>query len=137
MNTAAKLSSYSAALALFVVGAYGAGTVAGSLATPGGHGDAHSGTVMETAADQPGGLASSTDGYTLTPADSTPTGGTFSFRITGRDGAAVTAFDLEHDKPQIQFIAEVPSAANYRLFLDFQHDGVVRTAEFTTSGRIR
>ncbi|MGH3587939.1 MAG: hypothetical protein ACRDQ0_16640, partial [Pseudonocardia sp.] len=33
--------------------------------------------------------------------------------------------------PQIEFVAEVPSAGNYRLFLDFQHDGVVRTAEFT------
>ncbi|MDN5751217.1 MAG: DUF748 domain-containing protein, partial [Pseudonocardia sp.] len=33
--------------------------------------------------------------------------------------------------PQIQFVAEVPTAGSYRLFLDFQHDGVVRTAEFT------
>jgi hypothetical protein len=33
--------------------------------------------------------------------------------------------------PQIEFVAEVPSAGSYRLFLDFQHDGVVRTAEFT------
>jgi hypothetical protein len=38
--------------------------------------------------------------------------------------------------PEIDFVAEVPSAGTYRLFLDFQHDGVVRTAEFTaaTSG---
>ncbi|WP_433505511.1 hypothetical protein ACQP04_02780 [Pseudonocardia halophobica] len=33
--------------------------------------------------------------------------------------------------PQIRFVAEVPSAGTYRLFLDFQHAGVVRTAEFT------
>jgi hypothetical protein len=33
--------------------------------------------------------------------------------------------------PQVQFVAEVPSAGSYRLFLDFQHAGVVRTAEFT------
>ncbi|MGQ0482757.1 MAG: hypothetical protein ACT4O0_17245 [Pseudonocardia sp.] len=33
--------------------------------------------------------------------------------------------------PGIQFIAEVPTAGDYRLFLDFQHNGVVRTAEFT------
>lgn len=33
--------------------------------------------------------------------------------------------------PQIVFHAEVPSAGAYRLFLDFQHDGVVRTAAFT------
>lgn len=33
--------------------------------------------------------------------------------------------------PQITFHVEVPSTGNYRLFLDFKHDGVVRTAEFT------
>ncbi|GAA2340328.1 hypothetical protein [Dactylosporangium salmoneum] len=33
--------------------------------------------------------------------------------------------------PQITFFAEVPSAGAYRLFLDFQHGGTVRTAEFT------
>jgi len=35
--------------------------------------------------------------------------------------------------PQIGFAAEVPTAAPYRLFLDFQHQGVVRTAEFTAT----
>lgn len=33
--------------------------------------------------------------------------------------------------PEITFFAEVPSAGTYRLFLDFQHQGVVHTAEFT------
>ncbi len=33
--------------------------------------------------------------------------------------------------PAISFYANVPSAGDYRLFLDFQHGGVVRTAEFT------
>jgi hypothetical protein len=33
--------------------------------------------------------------------------------------------------PTVTFFAEVPSAGNYRLFLDFQHEGTVRTAEFT------
>ena len=33
--------------------------------------------------------------------------------------------------PEITFRAEVPSAGTYRLFLDFQHQGQVRTAEFT------
>jgi len=33
--------------------------------------------------------------------------------------------------PEITFRAEVPSAGTYRLFLDFQHEGRVRTAEFT------
>ena len=33
--------------------------------------------------------------------------------------------------PDVTFYATAPSAGDYRLFLDFQHDGVVRTAEFT------
>ncbi|MFJ5990513.1 hypothetical protein [Lentzea sp. NPDC092896] len=32
---------------------------------------------------------------------------------------------------QVKFAVEVPTAGKYRLFLDFQHDDVVRTAEFT------
>ncbi len=33
--------------------------------------------------------------------------------------------------PEITFNSEAPSAGTYRLFLDFRHGGVVRTAEFT------
>jgi hypothetical protein len=33
--------------------------------------------------------------------------------------------------PDITFYAEIPSAGSYRLFLDFQHTGKVRTAAFT------
>ncbi|CAM3544111.1 hypothetical protein ACXYTP_24370 [Tsukamurella ocularis] len=33
--------------------------------------------------------------------------------------------------PEIRFHAMAPSAGTYRLFLDFQHEGTVRTAEFT------
>lgn len=33
--------------------------------------------------------------------------------------------------PGINFHTQAPSAGTYRLYLDFQHDGVVRTAEFT------
>ena len=29
----------------------------------------------------------------------------------------------------------MPTPGGYRLFLDFQHDGVVRTAEFTVRSR--
>jgi hypothetical protein len=35
--------------------------------------------------------------------------------------------------PHVEFVAEVPSAGTYRLFLDFQHAGAVRTAEFTVA----
>lgn len=33
--------------------------------------------------------------------------------------------------PEITFMAAAPSGGTYRLYLDFQHDDVVRTAEFT------
>uniref|UniRef100_UPI0006EB719B hypothetical protein n=1 Tax=Streptomyces prasinopilosus TaxID=67344 RepID=UPI0006EB719B len=33
--------------------------------------------------------------------------------------------------PTVSFAATAPSAGSYRLFLDFKHDGVVRTAAFT------
>jgi len=33
--------------------------------------------------------------------------------------------------PEITFYTAVPSGGDYRLFLDFQHDGEVRTADFT------
>jgi hypothetical protein len=35
--------------------------------------------------------------------------------------------------PDIAFDVEVPSAGAYRLYLDFQHEGKVRTAEFTVT----
>jgi hypothetical protein len=35
--------------------------------------------------------------------------------------------------PTIEFAASVPSAGTYRLYLDFLHDGEVRTAEFTAT----
>ncbi|MGH3469693.1 MAG: hypothetical protein ACRDQF_18385, partial [Thermocrispum sp.] len=35
--------------------------------------------------------------------------------------------------PKIRFGAEVPSEGTYRLYLDFQHGGKVRTAEFTVA----
>ncbi|MFD8015296.1 hypothetical protein [Streptomyces sp. NPDC058955] len=44
----------------------------------------------------------------------------------GEPGDGVTA-----PGPDISFMAVAPTAGTYRLFLDFQHDGVVRTAEFT------
>ncbi|MEH1128436.1 hypothetical protein V6V89_28730 [Micromonospora sp. CPCC 206061] len=35
--------------------------------------------------------------------------------------------------PDVTFFAEIPSAGAYRLYLDFQHGGKVRTAEFTVT----
>lgn len=44
----------------------------------------------------------------------------------GEPGDGITAAG-----PNIVFMAVAPSPGHYRLFLDFQHEGVVRTAEFT------
>ena len=158
MDTTAKLSAYGAALALIVTGAFAVGTAVGPLATTAaapagagaGHGDAHSGTVAGTATDRPGGLASSRGGYTFAPTDPTLSPGAptlFSFRITGPDGAPVTAFDVEHDKPMHLIVVRrdttgyqhvhpemapdgtwsvpltVPAAGSYRAFADFTPTG--------------
>lgn len=44
----------------------------------------------------------------------------------GEPGDGVTA-----PGPDVTFHAQAPSSGTYRLFLDFQHQGTVRTAEFT------
>jgi len=36
--------------------------------------------------------------------------------------------------PDVVFYAEVPSPGRYHLYLDFKHEGVVRTAAFTVTG---
>ncbi|NMM87999.1 hypothetical protein B2J88_27195 [Rhodococcus sp. SRB_17] len=46
----------------------------------------------------------------------------------GEPGDGVTAAG-----PDISFHAQAPSEGTYRFFLDFQHEGVVRTAEFTVT----
>jgi hypothetical protein len=160
MNTAAKLSAYGAAFALLVTAGWATGTAVGPLtsataqpaaheagAGSAGHGDDHSGTVAGTTQDQPAGLASSRGGYTLTPTDPTPTDGTFSFTITGSDGAPVTAFDVEHDERMHLIVVRrdttgfqhvhpemasdgtwstpltLPAGGSYRAFADFAPTG--------------
>ncbi|UUV30021.1 DUF748 domain-containing protein [Amycolatopsis roodepoortensis] len=159
MNTVAKLSAYGVALALVAGGAWGAGTAvgpfAGAAGLPGGedtgHGDAHSGTVAEAApTDEPGGLASSRGGYTLTPTTTTLTAGTtqpFSFTILGPGGTPVTAYDVEHEKRMHLIVVRrdtagfqhvhpelapdgvwsvplaLPQAGSYRVFADFKPAG--------------
>lgn len=47
---------------------------------------------------------------------------------------AGTPGDGETDPgPDISFYATAPSAGDYRLYLDFRHNGVVRTAQFTVN----
>ncbi|GAA5109618.1 hypothetical protein [Pseudonocardia adelaidensis] len=135
MNTTAKLSAYGAALVLLVAGAYAVGTAVGPLrsvaagdaapsgAEAAGHGGAHNGTVAEAANDQPAGLASSRDGYTLTPTDPTHEAGSFSFQITGPDGAPVTAFDVEHDKRMHLIVVRRDTAGFQHVHPEMAPDG--------------
>ncbi|GAA2209023.1 hypothetical protein GCM10009850_044810 [Nonomuraea monospora] len=53
--------------------------------------------------------------------------------LRARDLAYLHVHPEESEKagPEIVFHAEVPSTGDYRLFLDFQHEGEVRTADFT------
>jgi hypothetical protein len=106
----AKLAAFGAILALVFAGAFAAGSVLGPPPSPaaepaGGHGAIAGGGGHGEAApagvDAPGGLASSVGGYTLVPATTTLTPGRpeeFAFRVTGPDGAAATAFEVEHDQ---------------------------------------
>jgi hypothetical protein len=131
VNTAAKLAAYGVALAVLVTGAYGVGAAVGprTAATAAGGHDPHSAAVARPAAQplsQPAGLASSNGGYTLTPTDPTLTPGqteTFAFRITGSDGAPVTAFDVEHDKRMHLIVVRRDSAGFQHLHPEMSADG--------------
>jgi hypothetical protein len=127
MNTAARLSAYGVALALVAGGGWAAGTAFGPFSGPAeahsgedsgedtAHGDGHGGTAAAVV-DQPGGLASSQGGYTLTPTSSTLTPGAttrFTFRVTGPGGAPVTAYDVEHEK-RLHFIVVRRDTAGYQ-----------------------
>ncbi|MBB5960105.1 hypothetical protein FHS29_006728 [Saccharothrix tamanrassetensis] len=165
MNTAAKLSAYGAALVLVAGAAWAIGSAVGPFSAEAGHGhggtagtedaghgDDHGATVAEAAQDQPAGLASSRGGYTLTPTDPTLTAGTpFAFRILDAEGAAVTAFDVEHDKRMHLIVVrrdtanfrhvhpemaadgtwsvplDVTEAGSYRVFADFKPTGAAAT----------
>jgi hypothetical protein len=135
MNTAGKLSAYGVALALVAGGAWAIGSAVGPLdenttapAKDAGHGDTHSGTVVEArqaAEALPAGLASSKDGYTLTPTSTTLTAGpnTFSFRVTGPDGKPVTRFDVEHEKRMHLIVVRRDTAGFQHVHPEMSADG--------------
>ena len=153
MKTSLKISAYGAALAVLVAGTYLAGTAVGptsesspaAVSAPAGHAD--DGHATPAVAHDPGGLASTGDGYTLVPESTTLGSGTFAFRITGPDGSPVTGFDVVHDRPLHLVVVRrdatgfqhvhperdatgtwrvpltVPAAGVYRAFADFSPTG--------------
>jgi len=150
MKTSLKLSAYGAALAVLVAGTYAVGAAVGPVSdsspsvTAPAHVDGHGATA---AAHEPGGLASTSGGYTLVPDATTLGSGTFAFRITGRDGVPVTAFDEVHDR-QLHLIVvrrdgtgfqhlhpERDAAGTWQVPLTVPAGGVYRAfADFTPSG---
>jgi hypothetical protein len=78
-------------------------------------------------------LTVSKDGRPVT--DLQPYLGAFGHLVALRDGDLaylhVHPEESAQAGPAITFHTEVPSAGAYRLYLDFQHGGKVRTAEFT------
>jgi hypothetical protein len=158
LRAPAKLAAFGATLALVFAGAYALGALVGPSPSPAaepasGHGAMAAGGHGETTAagvDAPGGLASSVGGYTLVPATTTLTPGQpeeFAFRVTGPDGAAATAFEVEHDQRMHLIVVRrdasgfqhlhprmgpdgtwrvplsVPAGGAYRAFADFTPAG--------------
>jgi hypothetical protein len=80
-------------------------------------------------------LTVSKDGRAVT--DLEPYLGSFGHLVVLRDGDLAYLHvhpDEEGAGPgTVPFVVEVPSAGSYRLYLNFQHAGVVRTAEFTVN----
>jgi hypothetical protein len=85
-------------------------------------------------------LSVSRDGRPVT--DLQPYLGAFGHLVVLRDGdlAYLHAHPVDEadggaaaSGPHVRFATTAPSAGDYRLFLDFKHDGVVRTAAFTVT----
>ncbi|MHA6796513.1 hypothetical protein ACVGVM_23830 [Pseudonocardia bannensis] len=149
MNTAIRLTGYAAALALVFGTAWGIGSAVGPAVAPTaaagtggaaahGHGTASpGGTAADGHAHDHGagsepslGLASTQAGYTFVPENTSfEVGRTaeFAFRITGSDGAPVTAFDVEHDKRLHLVVIRRDAAGFQHLHPALGPDGVWRT----------
>jgi hypothetical protein len=114
MNTALKIGGYTLGLLAVFGAAVGIGAAVTPIATsastssptPGDHTDMSVTTAVTSAptagaAQLPGGLMVSQDGYALRLADRTAPAGAQSllrFQILGPDGAPVTGYETEHDK---------------------------------------
>ena len=128
MKTSLKLSAYGAALAVLVAGTYAVGTAVGPVSasspavTAPAHVDDHG--AARGGATNPAASRRRSGGYTLVPDATTLGSGTFAFRITGPDGAPVTAFDEVHDQ-QLHLIVVRRDATG------FQHVHPERDADGT------
>lgn len=124
MNTSTKAAAFVGALAAVFGASLGIGNAIGPDASPtashGAHETAKSAPTTPTsaeAADSPGGLMISQQGYTLELSDAEAGAGSgvpVSFAITGPDGKPVLDYEVEHEK-RLHLIAV------RRDFTGFQH----------------
>ena len=177
MNTPTKVVGFAVVLAVVFGLALGAGTLFGPQVaeqepvahdtTHDGGDDTHdTGGSAAPAADIPGGLMVSQDGYTLELADPVPGAGEdvpVRFTITGPDGRPVSSYEVEHEK-RLHLIAVRRDASGFqhvhpeladdgswsttldltagqwRLFADFKpagHDGLTLGADLAVAGNYR
>jgi len=152
MNTAVKLGTFGAGLAVVFTAALGLGRVAGPAPTvPATTHDQHAPAAGTTTAGHlPAGLQIAQDGYRLvplTPALSTGAPEPFRFQVLGTDGAPVTKYTTSHDKDLHLIVVRrdlagfqhvhpslagdgtwsiplaVPAPGQYRVFADFRPAG--------------
>ncbi|GAA1851111.1 hypothetical protein [Pseudonocardia alni] len=139
MKTAARLSAYGAAVVLFGAGAFATGATIDAptahlrpTAQTADHGaDPAAGHGAPTASRStgPAGLASTEGGLTLTPASNTlpaRQASELAFRITGPDGAAITGFDIEHEKRMHLIVVRSDTAYFQHLHPTMDPDGTWR-----------
>ncbi|MCW0216219.1 MAG: hypothetical protein OJJ54_22950 [Pseudonocardia sp.] len=110
MQIATRLGGYLAVLCVVFGAAWGAGSAFGTSDEPAAPPPAHTGDMAAMAPPRgaegpdpadPLGLSATASGYTFVPTTTSLTANTattFSFRITGSDGAPVTAFDTAPDQ---------------------------------------
>ncbi len=158
MNTPTKVVGFAVVLAVVFGLALGAGSLFGNEAaeqepvahdTMGesdGADDTHGGESHDTgssaapAADVPGGLTVSQDGYTLELADPVPGAGDdvpVRFTITGPDGRPVSSYDVEHEK-RLHLIAVRRDASGFQhVHPELADDGSWSTTLDLTAGQWR
>ncbi|MGC4804679.1 hypothetical protein [Micromonospora sp. DT233] len=143
MNTATKLSGFALGLAAMFGAAYGAGHLTGPV-TPAAESGHAAGDPAHAAGDPahaeghpdegaapagtrlPGGLLVADQGYTLAPL--TAPAGEFAFKITGPDGAAVTRYDVAHDRRMHLIVARRDLSGFRHVHPELTLDGTWRVA---------
>jgi hypothetical protein len=146
MSTPVRLAGFLLGLVAVFLVARGVGAVASPVAQPGpeshddmvategGHGDDHSTEAAESeAAHEPGGLASSEQGYTLRVLDEQP----LRFVVDGPDGHVVQVYDLVHERP-LHLVAINRDGSGYQhLHPELSDDGVWSIDADLTPGTTR